>query len=148
MWWLSPAQKEHARHRIRSNQTNTHEVHEWKWSQARECLTDPQVWLATIVVLVMCLVNGGITSFQAQIIKGLGFSSLTTILLQIPQSVFAVLCFIVAITVNVNFQRTRLIQAAVWPVFSMISMIVAVALPAEPRYKVRHAAHSQRAQLI
>ncbi|KAM0787445.1 hypothetical protein ACM66B_003525 [Microbotryomycetes sp. NB124-2] len=135
IWWLSPEQKHHARHRVRANKTNTQEVHKWDWAQARECLYDPQVWLICGIVAILSVPNGGITSFIAQIIKSLGFSSLTTIVIQIPMNVFGVLMFWVSIFITIKRNNCRLLLCAFWPLLTVVGLIVVVALPATAEYK-------------
>lgn len=53
--WLSPSEKLNVKVRILSNKTNTHEVHKWDWSQALECLKDPQVYFAFFYMLTVSL---------------------------------------------------------------------------------------------
>lgn len=108
--WLSPAQKVQAKARIATNLDGSKEVRRWNWSQCRECLVDPQVYFAcgyvflvsrssyatrveqiglTSSPLQISLPNGGITTFQSLILKGLGFDSLMSTLLGIPISIFS-----------------------------------------------------------
>ncbi|KAK4046306.1 hypothetical protein OIV83_006180 [Microbotryomycetes sp. JL201] len=135
VWWLSAEQKDHARHRVRANKTNTHEVHKWDWKQAQECLFDPQVWLIWMIVAILSVPNGGITSFIAQIIKSLGFSALNTILLQIPMNVFGVSMFWVSILITIKWNNCRLLLCALWPMMTVAGLIVVVALPASDSFK-------------
>lgn len=46
VWWLSAREKRMAKARIVSNATGGGESHSWKWAQVRECLRDPQYWIA------------------------------------------------------------------------------------------------------
>ncbi|KAK4048372.1 hypothetical protein OIO90_005842 [Microbotryomycetes sp. JL221] len=135
VWWLSSAQKQQAKHRVRANKTNTNEVHKWNWDQAKECMYDPQVWLSSLIVAILSVPNGGITSFAAQLIKSLGFSSLRTIILQIPMNVFGVSMFVVSIFTVSKFNNLRLYLCALWPMMTVVGLIAVVALPATPQYK-------------
>lgn len=61
-----------------------------KWAQVREALSDPQVWLLVLFVLLNETINGGYANFGKLIIKGLVHGSLETTALGIPQGAFQV----------------------------------------------------------
>lgn len=54
------------------------------WSQIKEALVDPKTWFIFLFGLSTQVVNGAASNFGSLIIKGFGFSSLKTTLLQIP----------------------------------------------------------------
>jgi hypothetical protein len=59
-----------------------------------EALTDPKTWFLFFFGLSTQVVNGSVSNFGTLIIKGFGYSSLVTTLLQIPYGaiiIFAVL---------------------------------------------------------
>jgi len=81
--WLSPAEKRLAVERLRENQTGIKNT-SVKKSQIREALLDPKTWLFFLFGLSTQVVNGAASNFGSLIIKGFGYSSLKTTLLQIP----------------------------------------------------------------
>ncbi|GAA5954410.1 hypothetical protein JCM21900_006802 [Sporobolomyces salmonicolor] len=92
--FLSPREKLVAIERVRDNQTGTRNQH-FKRYQAVEAVTDPKTWLLVLLTLFTCTPNGGLASFNSILIKGFGFSSRVSLLLNLPEG--AVLCLTVAI---------------------------------------------------
>ncbi|KAK4053373.1 hypothetical protein OIV83_001537 [Microbotryomycetes sp. JL201] len=135
VWWLNTEQKEHVRQRVIANKTNTHRVRTWSWHQARECLYDPQVWLLSLTMATLCVPNGALSSFIAQVIRALGFTSLHTVLLQIPLSACNVLAIGLSILVDLRWNNLRLVMCALWPLVTLSGLIVLLALPVSPAYK-------------
>jgi MFS family permease len=80
---LTPAEKLCAIQRLRSNQMGIENKH-FKPTQALECLTDPQTWLLCLITICSNVPNGAVSSYQATLIRGFGFSSKTTALLSLP----------------------------------------------------------------
>lgn len=84
---LSTAEKTVAIERLRENQTGIENKH-FKLTQALECLRDPQTWLLSIITITSNVPNGAVSSYQATLIRGFGFSSKTTALLSLPSGAF------------------------------------------------------------
>jgi MFS family permease len=80
---LSRPEKHLAISRLRSNQMGI-ENKTFKPAQALECLRDPQTWLISIITITSNVPNGAVSSYQATLIRGFGFSSKTTALLSLP----------------------------------------------------------------
>ncbi|EEB93948.1 hypothetical protein MPER_07327, partial [Moniliophthora perniciosa FA553] len=70
--------------RLRGNQTGV-DNKKFKKDQFWEALTDLKTWLFLVLGFVANIPNGGISNFSTLIIKGLGFDTLETTLLGIPQ---------------------------------------------------------------
>lgn len=85
-----------------------------KWSQIREALSDPQVWLLFLFVLFNEVCNGGIASFGKLIVKGVVKGSLKTTLLGIPQGAFQVVWILSGTYIASRFPKTRTIVMAVY----------------------------------
>ncbi|KAG9008332.1 hypothetical protein FRB94_013378 [Tulasnella sp. JGI-2019a] len=75
--------------RLRKNQTGV-ENRNFKMSQVIEAFTDIKTWLFFLLGFVGNIPNGGISNFSTLIIKGLGFDTLHTALLAIPQGALVV----------------------------------------------------------
>lgn len=57
-------------------------------AQIREACLDPKTWLVLLLGACTGLLNGAVANFASAIIKGFGFSSLKTTLLQTPGGAF------------------------------------------------------------
>ncbi|KAL4946053.1 major facilitator superfamily domain-containing protein [Aspergillus oleicola] len=69
--------------RVRGNGTGV-ENKLFKWGQFWEAMRDMKTWLLFLFAVASNSPNGGLTSFQGLIIKGMGFSTLQTTLIQMP----------------------------------------------------------------
>ncbi|OJD33102.1 mfs allantoate transporter [Diplodia corticola] len=85
--------------RLRENQTGI-ESKQFKMYQLVEAVTDLKVLLLFIIALLQALVNGGITNFGTLIVKGFGYTTLGTSLLQIPYGVFISLMILLCVFIN------------------------------------------------
>ncbi|GAO15376.1 uncharacterized protein UV8b_07061 [Ustilaginoidea virens] len=56
----------------------------WKWDHVRECVMDPKTWLWFLLMFVISIPSGGISTFGPLIIQSFGFDKFTTILFNIP----------------------------------------------------------------
>ena len=92
---LTHQQKVWAIERLRENQTGIENKH-FKPAQVLECFTDPQTWLLSLITISSNVPNGAVSSYQATIIKGFGYDSKTTSLLQIPSGAVSIVSIIIA----------------------------------------------------
>lgn len=76
--------------RMRRNQTGV-EQQRIDWTQIKEAYIDYKTWLFTALGFVSAIPNGGISNFSTMVIQGLGFDTLHTALLGIPQGVIVVI---------------------------------------------------------
>ncbi|KAJ2993692.1 hypothetical protein NUW58_g1763 [Xylaria curta] len=76
--------------RMRQNQTGI-EQNRIHWGQVREAFLDYKTWLFFSLGFVGSIPNGGISNFSTLVIQGLGFDTLHTALLGIPQGVLVVI---------------------------------------------------------
>ncbi|TDZ32609.1 putative transporter [Colletotrichum spinosum] len=90
--FLSEREKALVVNRVKTNGTGV-ENKQFKWPQFKEALTDTKTWLLFLFAVASNCPNGGLTTFQGLVIKGMGFSTLQTTLIQMPSGgVQAVLC--------------------------------------------------------
>jgi MFS family permease len=80
---LSRDEKIWAIERLRENQTGIENKH-FKPHQALECFRDSQTWLLGLITVCSNVPNGAVSSYQATIIKGFGYTSEQTALLSLP----------------------------------------------------------------
>lgn len=92
---LSHDQKVWAIERLRENQTGIENKH-FKLDQVLECFKDPQTWLLSLITISSNVPNGAVSSYQATIIKGFGYNSLNTALLQIPSGGVSIAAILIA----------------------------------------------------
>ncbi|TKX26890.1 MFS transporter-like protein 10 [Elsinoe australis] len=85
--------------RLRRNQTGI-EQRKIHWGQIREACMDYKTWLFGFLGFVANIPNGGISNFSTLVIKGLGFNTLHTALLGIPQGVIVVIWILLGATAN------------------------------------------------
>ncbi|KAI1497792.1 allantoate permease [Biscogniauxia marginata] len=85
---LTREEKIWAIERVRENQTGIENKH-FKLGQVGECFRDPQTWLIALITITSNIPNGAVSSFQATIIKGFGYTSKETALLSIPSGAVA-----------------------------------------------------------
>ncbi|KAH6676950.1 allantoate permease [Plectosphaerella plurivora] len=76
--------------RMRRNQTGI-EQSKINWGQIKEAYLDYKTWLFTLLGFVANIPNGGISNFSTLVIRGLGFGTLETALLGIPQGALVVI---------------------------------------------------------
>ncbi|KAJ3571008.1 hypothetical protein NPX13_g5532 [Xylaria arbuscula] len=135
--WLSPKEKKMAQARIMSNNTGHDRtgIKTWKWKQVRECLVDPCFWFAGINAFLSSIPNGGLTTFNAIINTGFGFTNLQFILLDIPRSAISLGYFLAIGLICSKWKNLRMyfMMFSVIPPF--IGFIILSLLPNEPQYK-------------
>ncbi|KAJ6024816.1 hypothetical protein N7540_005613 [Penicillium herquei] len=92
---LNKNEKAIALQRTLKNKTGVLDTGKFRWDQVWMAVKDPQTWCLVLYTLSVNLCNGGITSFSSIIINGFGFSSLKSLIMQMPlgaaQLVFLVL---------------------------------------------------------
>jgi MFS family permease len=92
--------------RIKGNGTGV-ENKTWKSHQFREALTDAKNWLIFVFAVASNAPNGGLTAFQGLIIRGLGFSTLRTTLIQMPSGAVQFIVCISACYVASSYENAR-----------------------------------------
>lgn len=92
---LTPSEKVAAIERVRTNQTGI-ENKIWKWHQFRETTADVKTWLIIIIVIAGNVPTGVTGSFSSLVIKGFGYTSKESTLLNIPSGAIQMLAVIVA----------------------------------------------------
>lgn len=103
---LSIDQRRLAVRRLRGNQTGVENKH-FKWYQVREAFLDVKLPLFFLLGTVGNIPNGGISNFGTIIIKGFGFSTLVTTLMQIPYGVFIALSILACVFLNNRVNNKR-----------------------------------------
>ncbi|KAJ5573466.1 uncharacterized protein N7459_007893 [Penicillium hispanicum] len=103
---LSKRERRTAVDRIRENQTGVENKH-LKPYQIVEAFKDYKLYMFFILGVVCNIPNGGISNFGTIIIKGFGFSTLVTTLMQIPYGVIISLSILACVYLNDRFENRR-----------------------------------------
>ncbi|KAJ6049168.1 hypothetical protein N7444_005884 [Penicillium canescens] len=109
---LSDREKKLAVERLRDNQTGI-ENRNMKPHQIFEALTDWKVWTFFLLGLSANIPNGGISNFGTLIIKGFGYSTLVTTLMQIPYGVFIAVMILLSVFINDRLPRNNRCMVAI-----------------------------------
>lgn len=100
--------------RLRRNQTGV-EQKRIDWDQIKEAYLDYKTWLFTLLGFVANIPNGGLSNYSSLVIKGLGFDTLNTALLGIPQGALVVIWIALGAIANRYLPRnSRTIVCAVF----------------------------------
>ncbi|PYH88990.1 MFS allantoate transporter [Aspergillus ellipticus CBS 707.79] len=103
---LSKRERRIAINRVRDNQTGIENKH-IKPHQIAEAFLDYKLYFFFMLGLVCNIPNGGISNFGTLIIKGFGFSTLGTTLMQIPYGVLIALSILLCVYLNDRFENRR-----------------------------------------
>lgn len=106
--------------------------HTFEWSQIREALSDPGVWLLTTCMFGIVTSNAITGTFASLIIKNLGFGTLDSLLLQIPTGFFGLCCGIIPAILVLKTNKWRLVIVSA---FTCLSLCGTVILYTAPRHK-------------
>ncbi|CAK7220011.1 hypothetical protein SBRCBS47491_004045 [Sporothrix bragantina] len=96
---LTDRERRLAVERLRDNQTGI-ENKTFKPRQMLEAVLDYKTYFFFMIAFCQAILNGGTTNFGTLIIKGFGFDTLETTLMQIPYGVFIFLCILLGVYVN------------------------------------------------
>ncbi|KAK5679081.1 hypothetical protein LTS10_008738 [Elasticomyces elasticus] len=125
---LTHEEKVWAIERLRENMTGIENKH-MKLSQVLECLRDPQTWLLSLITISSNVPNGAVSSFQATLIKGFGYDSKHTALLQIPSGAVSIVAILSATYLAGRFNQ-RGIQLVLLLIPGMLGGALMAFLPA------------------
>ncbi|GAA6021037.1 hypothetical protein JCM11491_005975 [Sporobolomyces phaffii] len=125
--FLTEREKIIALERVRDNQTGTRN-RTFKWYQAREAFTDVKTWLIVFLVLLTCIPNGGLASFNSILIKGFGYSSRDALLLNLPEGCFLAITIVVCCWwADATGRRTIPMLGALIPTIFGLALVVGFA---------------------
>ncbi|PLB46274.1 putative allantoate permease [Aspergillus steynii IBT 23096] len=127
-WYLSDREKLICLERVKDNNTGM-EDKRFKWHQVKECLTDPKTWLLAIFSCAQNIPNGGLVTFSAIIVSGLGYSTLITTILGIPTGVLATIWQLMLSFIASHMRNSRCVIIALSNVVPMVCAILMWKLP-------------------
>ena len=103
---LTTKEKRMAIERLKSNQTGVENKH-FKSYQVLEAFKDYKLYFFFVLGVVCNTPNGGISNFGTIIIKGFGFSTLGTTLLQVPYGILICISIMVCVFLQDRFPNKR-----------------------------------------
>ncbi|CAK7204773.1 hypothetical protein SEUCBS139899_007533 [Sporothrix eucalyptigena] len=103
--FLTPEQRQQAIVRVAANMTSIKDEH-FKLYQLLEGLRDVKLWLLFLIMASSSLANG-LASFQSIIIKGFGFSTVRTYLVQMISTTFQAIFVLIATIGSTYLPNTR-----------------------------------------
>jgi hypothetical protein len=129
-WYFSDREKFVCLERVKDNNTGM-EDKTIKWYQVRECLLDPKTWLLALFSLAQNIPNGGLVTFSAIIVSGLGYSRLITTLLGIPTGVLATVWQILLGFIAARVPNSRCTIIAIANLVPLVCSVIMWKLPRE-----------------
>ncbi|KAF5022861.1 hypothetical protein F66182_5094 [Fusarium sp. NRRL 66182] len=106
--FLTEKQRGYAVSRVKDNGTGI-ENRQFKIKQFKEAMMDPKTWLLFTFSIAGNSPNGGLSAFQGLIIKGAGFSTLTTTLYQMPSGAVQLVACLTACYCATKFRNCRIL---------------------------------------
>ncbi|KAI0707433.1 MFS general substrate transporter [Cerioporus squamosus] len=105
----------------------------FKWYQVRHALEDPKTWLLLIATIAGQIPNGIVTNFSSIIIKGMGFTTLETTLLDAASSSGQIISVLISGYVCMKFKNLRVITMTLGNFTCIIAAACLTYLPEEQR---------------
>jgi ACS family allantoate permease-like MFS transporter len=130
--WLSEDEKRRVHARTVENHTGTDREKRvaFDWAQARECLTDPQIYFLFFAQLVNSAPNSGINTFGNLVYTSFGFSPLDTLLKgTVPRNAFAFSLFLCLGFLMLKRANTRFTIMIVCIIPAIIAFFLLAFLP-------------------
>ncbi|CAH0023111.1 unnamed protein product [Clonostachys rhizophaga] len=112
---------------------STSQTGQYEWSQVWEALVDPKTWLLFLYAFLGSLPNGCITNFGSIIIQGLGFNTVTTLLLNMPMAGFQLISVFGAAYAVTKIKNSRAVTVAILNAISLVGVILIRQLPSTNR---------------
>ncbi|KZT64081.1 MFS general substrate transporter [Daedalea quercina L-15889] len=107
---------------------------EFKMYQIKQGLTDPKTWLLFVASIAAQIPNGIVSNFSTIIIKGMGFTTLQTTLLDAASSGVQIASLIAAGLVTTHIRHTRVITMAFGNIVCIIAAACLTYLPSDQKW--------------
>ncbi|KAH8429218.1 uncharacterized protein LDX57_006885 [Aspergillus melleus] len=130
--FLTPTEREFASLRPKKFQRTT-QTKQWDKTQFIETFTDPKTWWFLLFSFVICVPNGGITSFNSIIINSFGYDKFQTILMGLPAAAFQLTTVILAAVFTTLFRKSRLWAVIATFLLAMAGVLMIKLLPTEKK---------------
>ncbi|RHZ44861.1 uncharacterized protein CDV56_102539 [Aspergillus thermomutatus] len=129
--FLTKTERAIAVQRTLKNKTGVLDTGSFRWTQVWLALRDPQTWFLVLYTFCVNLCNGGITSFSSIIINGFGFSTLKSLLMQMPLGAAQLVFLLLTTALATLLPNTRILGMIGNTTVSVIGMVLVWQLPDE-----------------
>ncbi|CAI7666354.1 unnamed protein product [Penicillium palitans] len=126
--FLSASEREFAALRPYKFQ-RTIQTKSWDRGQFLEALKDIKSWWFFLFSFVICVPNGGTTSFNTLIINGFGYDKFQTILMGLPASAFQLATVLLSAILSSTIRKSRLINLVFIFLMAMAGILMVKLLP-------------------
>ncbi|KAL4891115.1 fungal-specific transcription factor domain-containing protein [Aspergillus ambiguus] len=126
--FLTDQEKYYAVQRVAENKTGIVNK-QWKWDQALEAIMDPKTWTLFLFNISINIPNGGLTTFSGIIINNLGFSPVTTSLLNMPTGIMSTLSAFGFSWLAARWTNRRCLVTMIAACLPIIGSVVVYTLP-------------------
>ncbi|KAE8327532.1 major facilitator superfamily domain-containing protein [Aspergillus sergii] len=106
-WFLTPRERKIAVVRVLHNHAGLHN-RQYKVYQVKEALRDPQAWMLFSIVFLQCIPGGGLNAFNKIILTGLGFSSVESTVVAMPEHAVQLVSVLLAVALPTDRKMSRL----------------------------------------
>ncbi|KAH8705917.1 putative pantothenate transporter [Talaromyces proteolyticus] len=127
-WFLTPRERKIAVVRVLQNHTGL-QNRQYKLYQVKECFRDPQAWMLFAIVFLQCIPGGGLTAFNKIILTGLGYSSVQSTLMAMPEHAIQLVSVLLAGGLCSYFGQGRCIAMILSNVCVLIGSVLLYTLP-------------------
>ncbi|PNY23480.1 transporter [Tolypocladium capitatum] len=131
--FLKDADRIKAITRVQENRTGI-KSDQFKWQQCREALLDVKTWFIVVIQLCGSIPNGGVQNFGSIVIRGLGFGTFPTLLLQSASYVVQFVLVLVATGGSTYLCNTRTYFMAWNLAVSVVGCVMVRQLPVDERW--------------
>ncbi|KAL3479094.1 major facilitator superfamily domain-containing protein [Aspergillus californicus] len=127
-YFLTPTEREFASLRPKKFQHTT-QTKKWDRGQFIETFKDIKTWWFLVFSFIICVPNGGTTSFNTIIINSFGYDEFQTILMGMPAAAFQLTTVILTALATSYIRKSRLIAMVVIFLMAMAGILMVKLLP-------------------
>ncbi|KAI0759546.1 MFS general substrate transporter [Trametes elegans] len=107
---------------------------QFKWYQIQHALVDPKTWLLFVASIAAQIPNGIVSNFSTIVIKGMGFTTLQSTLLDAASSGVQIISLLVAGFICMRFKNMRVITMAAGNITCIIAAACLTYLPSDQKW--------------
>ncbi|KOS47689.1 hypothetical protein ACN38_g1366 [Penicillium nordicum] len=111
----------------------TTQTKSWDGRQFMESLKDIKSWWFFLFSFVICVPNGGTTSFNTLIINGFGYDKFQTILMGLPASAFQLVTVLLSAVLSSTIRKSRLLNLVSIFLMAMAGILMVKLLPSSDK---------------
>lgn len=127
-WFLNEEDRVKAVLRVESNKTGI-KNNEWKKYQVIEALMEPTTWMLVVYNITTNIINSGTANFSSIIVKGMGFSTVNTFLVQLIPLSIQVASILISCLLCYYFKNTRIIWVSVGMAMTIAGAVMYRTIP-------------------